>query len=107
RGRGPVGALRQRTAVRGRSQFYDPAERIAAAHGGRVAGARRGTHQRYRLRLRLQRPVLLQPLFPPTLWAHANGGARTVNRNRVLLFPSQRTATSLRRQPPFTNGRKG
>ena len=41
RGR-PVGALCQRAAVRGRRQLHDPAERIAAAQGGRTAGASRG-----------------------------------------------------------------
>ena len=45
---------------------------IAAAQGGGIAGAgRRAPHQRHRLRLRLQRSVLFQPLLPPPFWADA------------------------------------
>ena len=54
RGGGPVGALCQRTPVRGRRQLHDAAERAAAAQGGGAAGTgRRAPDQRYRLRMRL------------------------------------------------------
>ena len=71
RGR-PVGALRQRTALRGRCQLHDAAERAAAAQGRGAAGAGGAPHQRYRLRVRLQRSVLFQPLLPPPLRADAD-----------------------------------
>ena len=43
-----------------------------------LAHAAAAPHQRHRLRLRLQRPVLFQPLLPPPLRADADCGAGQV-----------------------------
>src|SRR5205823_1003353 len=54
---------------------------IAPAQGGRMAGASgRAPHQRRRLRLRLQRSVLFQPLLPPPLRPDADSGAGKIKR---------------------------
>ena len=64
---------------RGRRQFHHAADRIAAAQGGGIAGAcRERPHQRHRLRLRLQRPVLFQPLLSPPVRPDADCGAGQV-----------------------------
>lgn len=50
--------------------------RFTEAEGHRSAGAAGPSpHQRHRLRLRLQRPVLFQPLLPPPLRADSHRGA--------------------------------
>jgi hypothetical protein len=76
--RRPVGTLCQRTAVRGRRQLHDAAERIALAQGGRTVDADPAPHQRHCLRMRLQRPVLFQPLLPTPFRPDADGGAGQV-----------------------------
>ena len=98
RGGRPVGALCQRIAVRGRRQFHDAAERIAAAQGGRSAGARRAApDQRRRLRMRLQRSVLFQPLLPPPLRADADRRRAGVNSQSHDYRLKQRNLRGVRR----------
>ncbi len=68
RGCRPVRTLCQRIAVRGWRQFHHAADGIAAAPRRRSARPRRAApDQRRRVRMRFQRSLVFQPLFPPPL----------------------------------------
>jgi hypothetical protein len=69
--------------------YDDPVERIADAQGRGIAGASRRPHQRHRLRVRIQRSLLFQPLLPPPFRADTDGGARKIRK----LAPVLRVAT--------------
>ncbi|WP_245326661.1 hypothetical protein [Bradyrhizobium sacchari] len=68
----------KRAAVRSRRQLHHASQRIASEQGRRPARAPQRPHQRHRLCLRLQRPLLVQPLLPQAVRADADGGAGEV-----------------------------